>query len=824
MLKNYLTIAIRNLMKHKLYSAINVFGLALGMASCVLMILFVRDELAFDKHFENIDDLHRLQMTFKRPNGHSLDFATSSLPPLTYLQERSGEIEDSTYLFVWNTLITNGQKTSAEVINYVAPNYFSMFEFPLQRGDPSTALQEPGSIVISPKFAAKLFPGEDPMGKTFKVTRGKLDVTVTGILADALPRTHFNTQAFVSRDTVTSRAACALDPDWFHPYCAHIYFQLKDGASIEDVAQTLQTILAEDAPGYERLGQSWPGPQWAELSTTPVKDIHLRSKRMEEMSAGGDLSLVYIFSFLSILILVIACINFTNLATARATDRSREISIRKIVGAERRQIIVQLLGESILLASLSLVIAIALVEILLPGYNAIIGKELTFNYADEVGLLVALLALSIGVGFAGGMYPAFFLSSFRPVTVSKGVFANVDRHIFLRSSLVVVQFAITIGLMSATFIVYAQMNYSKSQALQFDHDSIVAIGLPTKGIKDGKPLLLVEALHTLDGVENVSMSEILPPTMVGSVMVRREGHDNEEMKVMGLASVDAQFFKVFGVDVIAGRNFSNEDLEVNADLYSTPTEEQPETWSHAIINEASLTYLGFGSAEGALNQTIEMGIERPDFVSNLKIVGVVPDANFASTRKETGPLIYHLNPSRFLAISMKLRDGNTEKSLHRIKTTWKEYYPKESPTLKFVDESYDKFYAQEAMRGKLFAGFSLLAMLIACLGLYGLASVAAERRTQEIGLRKVMGASVFDIVKLLVWQFSQPVLIANLIAWPIAYWAMKAWLSGFAYRVDLNPLSFFAATGITLFVAFATVTWHARRVAMAKPAETLRYE
>lgn len=243
MLKNYLTIALRNLMKHKLYSAINVFGLALGMASCVLMILFVRDELSFDKHFENVDDLHRLQMTFKRPNGHSLDFATSSLPPLTHLLDRSEGIKNSTYLFVWNTLVTNGEETSATVINYVAPDFFSMFDFPFQKGDPATAMKEPGSIVVSPDYAEYLFPGEDPMGKSFKVTRGKLPVTITGVLGDNLPRTHFNTEAFVSRETVRELGSCAQDADWFHPYCAHIYLQLKDDASIDDVSRSLQTKI-----------------------------------------------------------------------------------------------------------------------------------------------------------------------------------------------------------------------------------------------------------------------------------------------------------------------------------------------------------------------------------------------------------------------------------------------------------------------------------------------------------------------------------------------------------------------------------------------------
>lgn len=824
MLNNYLTIAIRNLMKHKLYSAINVCGLALGIASCVLMFLFVQDELSFDKHFENIDNLHRLQLTFKRPNGQSIDSATSVIPALQILEDTVDSIADTTYLYAWKSQINIDERSGFRTINYVAPNFFSMFEFPFRQGSPETALSEPSTAVISAKFAKALFRDEDPVGRKFTVTRKLLPVTVTGVLADEPPNTHFETEVFVSRATVGDDEACGGKDNWRYLFCAHSYILMKDGGDIEDVEIALPTIVEQHAPNYERLGKVWPGTDWIELSTIPVKDIHLYSKRREEMKAGGDMSLVYVFSFLSSLILLIACINFTNLATARATDRSREISIRKIVGAERRQIIVQILGESILLASVALVIAMSVVEVMLPWYNSVIGKELTFSYGSDFGLVAALLALSIVVGFVGGIYPAFFLSSFRPVTISKGVFANVDRHIFLRSSLVVVQFVISIGLMSATFIVYAQMNYSKTQALQFDRESILALKVMKEDGPEGKMDQLAEILRAVDGVENVSLSGLLPPSPVGAAIVTRAGFDDDKLKVVGLASVDSYFFDIYGVDLVAGRNFSNRPVKINEDVYHAPTEDAPESYSNAIINEASLPYLGFMSPEDALGKTFEMGSEKPNFVSHLKIIGVVPDANFASTRQAIGPVIYHMAPSHFYAVSLKLGGENTEETIHWIKKSWALLYPDATIEMQFVDESYDELYAREVTRGRLFAAFSLLAMLLACLGLYGLAAVAAERRTQEIGLRKVMGASVGDIIKLLVWQFSRPVLIANLIAWPLAFWVMQAWLSGFVFRIDLTPLPFFASTAITLFVAFATVTWHARKVAMAKPAETLRYE
>jgi putative ABC transport system permease protein len=824
MLKNYFIIAVRNFLKHKLYSAINVLGLALGMASCVLMILFVRDELSFDKHFEDGEDLYRLSLTLKRPNGQSMEPASSAIPALHRLQEESSDIIASTYLFSWETAINIDERSGIRKVNYVAPDFFSMFQFPFKKGDPAGALSEPNTAVISNRFAQTLYSGEDPIGKSFFVTRDRLPVTVTGVLSEDAPNTHFEAEVFVSRSTVGDSRPCDGEDNWFRS-CAFTYFKVAPGTDIEDVKMLLPRVIKKYAPPYQRLGRSWPGTDWLGLSIIAVKDIHFLSKRGGEMKAGGDLSLVYVFSFLSVLILVIACINFTNLATARATDRSREISIRKIVGAEKRQIVAQILGESILLASLALVIAISLVELLLPFYNEIIGKELTFSYANDVALMATLLSLSVVVGVVGGIYPAFFLSSFKPVTISKGAFANVDRHLFFRSTLVVIQFAISIGLMSATFVVYSQMNYARNQALQFDQKSVVAIKT-MKGSKNrAKVSLLLDVLEEVEGIGAISVSGNLPPLVGGEAApVRRPGFTTGDLNMVGLASVDPTFFDIYGIDVLEGRNFSVEGEDPEEDIFRAPTDEQPETWSHTVINEAAMKFLGFQSAEAAIGNYFDMGLASPSYVAHLRIIGVVPDSNFASTREEVPPLLYYMNPKKYYIISMKLDGEDTKATLKMIKSSWELFYPESMIELEFVDESYDKIYAQDAIRGRLFAGFSLLAMFIACLGLYGLASVAAERRTQEIGLRKVMGASVADIVRLLVWQFSRPVLMANLLAWPIAFWAMRAWLNGFAFHIDLTPTAFLASSLITLAVAFATVTWHARKVAMAKPADTLRYE
>lgn len=830
MLKNYLTIAVRNFMKHKLYSAINVLGLGLGMASCILMILFVRDELSYDRSFPNVDNTYRVQTSFVRPNGDRTDFATSVIHAIDILEAEVPEVEATQYMYAWQVRIAIGDRSGQRTVNFVAPDFFEMFPLAFLAGDPARALDGPNQAIISAELADRMFPGGQAMGRRF-ILEKDTEVVVTGILAPDQPNTHFETEVFVSRSTVGDSKACGGSTNW-NRYCAYTYVTLTPGTDPAILDAALPDIVERYAPPIERLGLSWKGSDWLRLSITPVKDIHLKSRRLEEMKPAGDLSLVYVFSFLAVLILIIACINFTNLATARASDRSQEISIRKIVGAERRQIFIQILGESVLLSSLALIIAFTIVEVSLPLYNEVIGKTLTFTYLEDWKLMAGLLAASVAVGFAGGTYPALFLSSFRPITLSKGVFANVDRHLFLRSTLVVIQFAISVGLMSATFVVYAQMNYARAQALHVKQGSILTLNVQKSVKSENRIEIFREIVTHIDGVDTFATSSFLPPREKGAGVVRRpmpedglHPRDPEEgVKVIEIASVDGQFFPTYGVDVVAGRLFDKAPLKYNIDRFDTPSPTNPETSASAVINESATRYLGFDSPQDAIGQTIDFGLQGPEFVTHMKVIGVVPDVNFASAREDVAPTMFYMEPSLNHAISILLDSRNTEETVKHIKLAWTAIFEDEPLRMQFVDESYDKLFAQEVVRGNLFAGFSLLAMFIACLGLYGLAAVSAERRTQEIGLRKVMGASVWDIVRLLVWQFSQPVLIANLIAWPIAFWAMRGWLNGFSSHVELTPAAFLAATAITVLVALATVTWHARKVAMAKPADTLRYE
>lgn len=826
MLKNYLVIATRNLMKHKLYSAINVLGLALGMASCILMVLFVRDELSFDRSFPGAEDIYRVHTSFIRAGGQARPMAHSVIQPIQILEREIPEVEQTQYVIVWDEGISLDERTGRYKINYVAPDFFAMFPLPFGEGNPDTALRERNTAVVSARLARAMYPDGSAVGRTFTVGK-ETEVIITGILSADMPNTHLETEIFVSRSTIGDDRACGGAEKW--DMCAYTYVQLRPGASQDLINAALPYITERYAPNIERLGKSWSGSELYNLDSIPLVDIHLKSKRVGEMKPNGDLSLVYVFSFLSLLILVIACINFANLATAHASDRSREISIRKISGAKKKHIVLQIMGESVLLSTLSLIIAISMIEVIMPFYNELIGKDLTFSYSSDKLLVAFLLILPVGVGVMGGIYPATFLSAFRPITLSKGVFANVDRHLMLRSVLVVAQFAISIALMCATFIVYAQMNFARSHALHLDHESILAIDVPRGEKFVGKNQQLRDILNGIEGIEKITSSSFLPPLLGESGIVRSHGtewtsQESDEIKVIGVASIDPNFLETYGIDLVAGRNFHSRPGMFEQDLFERPDNSRPETWATVIVNERTLDYLELGNPHSALGKVIDFGQKNSAFLSYMEIIGVIPDVALLGPQQKVEPWMFYMGPSWNQALSVKLTGSDTENTIKWIKKSWKSVYPGEHIKYRFVDESYDELYAQEITRGRLFAGFSLLAMFIACLGLYGLASVAAERRTQEISLRKVMGASVGDIIKLLVWQFSRPVLIANLIAWPIAFWAMQAWLAGFAFKVELTPTPFFASTAITLFVAFATVTWHARKVAMAKPAETLRYE
>lgn len=827
MLKNYFLIAVRNLNKRKLYSAINILGLALGMASCILMLMFVRDELSYDSHFPDLDNLYRIQTTVMPIDRDPSPYASAPTPVAAELLKDSDDVVAASWSLAWANPITVERDTDEtyvyphKLVHIVAPEFFDLFPFEFAYGSPESSLSEANQVVLSEEYARKFFGTDNPIGKTLTVGNDTL-VTVTGLIADNQPNTHIPTDILISRETIIAREMDfeKILTNWNSPF-SYIYVKLRDGADTAGVQALLDKYVVEKTVPFQRLDVTISGERWMKFEIVPVRNIHLRSDRIEEMVPPGDITLVYTFSALAVLVLIIACINFTNLTTARASDRGREIGIRKLVGAGRQQLIVQILGENIVISLVALTIAISVVELALPFYNEAIGKELMLNYLHDWPFMIGLLALAITLGFIGGLYPAFFLSAFHPINVLKGKLAGVDDRLIVRSSLVVVQFAISIGLMIATIIVFLQMNYARSIVLGFDEEKMLLLEDHMMS-EDPAAADIRKKIEAIPGVSSTSVSSFAPPyASDGFALIKKEDTDSTITTFLSIAYMDDAFFDVYGIDMKAGRGF---DRHIAQDWFEIPSDETPLTRASVVINEKAVKRLGFKSPRDALGKSFSMGMKQPGFEVITEIVGVIPDTNFGNARRPLTPVMYYMTGTKAKYLSIKCTGDQLDETMHKVKKIWHKHHHERPLSMRFASESYNQLYEQEVVRGKLFAGFSVMGIFIASLGLLGLSSITAERRTQEIGLRKVMGASVLDIISLLVWQFSRPILFANLLAWPIAYFIMSRWLDSFTYHIDPPFIAFIGAALLTLVVAWATVTIHASRVALEKPANALRYE
>lgn len=829
MLQNYLMVAFRNLLKHKLYSAINVTGLAVGLATCVLILLFVRNETNYDRFFTDSDRLYQVAFRAQLPGRQVDQFAASMLPLAPAMKEGLPEVEMTARVVQSNIVIKQSDESFSESVRAVDPDFFRMFDFTFLRGDRMTALDQPNSIVLTESKAKKYFKDQDALGQTLDIDGSGL-VKVTGVIQDMPSNTHFNLE-IIRPYAALGTALRELETNW-GGVCCETYLRLKPGTDVAALNARLPGWFKATAPtlttptGTIVLGDVF----------TPrirnVKDIHTEPM-MTSMRPATSYAEILTFSGVAVLVLAIASINFMNLATARATQRAREVSVRKVVGASRGQIIFQFIGESLLLTLIGLLIAMALVELVLPAYAAFLDKPLSFNLIADPLLGLALLGLALVVGIAGGAYPAFFLSSFNPARVLKGASSGVGGGSGrLRMVLVVVQFAISIALMVATAVVYGQLLYAQNKNLGFDKENTVILSGFPRGADRERQQTFVDMLGALDGVAAVAGATATPGDgNENNVGVRLPGETSDDMLLLRQVTVDWNYVKTMGLGLLAGRDF---DPARAADQVILPPpsenpDESPATAPGAvytgsvIVNEAGVKRLGFTSKEDALGKIFEATAD-DDGIIRLTIIGVVADFHFRSIHDPIVPAMFYVDNNRFSDVMVRVKGGDVSSTLARIETIWRDLYPNRPMQREFLDDRIQSLYVRETKTSQMFATFSALAILIACLGLFGLASFTAERRTKEIGLRKVLGASVTDIVRLLIWQFSKPVLAANLIAWPVAWYFMNEWLNGFSFRIDLNPLLFLAAGAVALAIAWATVGLHAARVARAKPVQALRYE
>jgi len=835
MIRNYLTVALRNLVKHRLYSAINIVGLAVGLAASILIGLFVRNELNHDSFFSHADRTYQVAMYAGLP-GREPEYTSSTMLPFAEaFRQGFPEVEATARILRQRSILQQGDAQFFELAMLADPTFLRLFDFPFLAGDRETALDDPSGIVLTRSMAQKYFGRDTPLGETLTLDN-QHTVRVTGVMEDLPANTHFEFGILLPYGSVAARNLRGLETNW-GALCCLTYVRFKEGTDVAAVEARLPEWIKATAPTFNTPQGAIVLGELFKPELRPLREIHLRPA-LGDMRLGTSPTEIVTFSAIAALVLAIASINFMNLATARATQRAREVSVRKVVGASRTQIVVQFIGESVLLTGLALLLALALVELMLPVYSGFLGKPLSFDYADPV-LLAMVVGAVVVVGILGGSYPAFFLSSFNPAKVLKGASSGTSGGSGrLRLALVVVQFAISIGLMVATAVVYGQLLYAQNKDLGFDKDNLLVLGgVGRRDIRDNQAAFM-EALRQQPGIVNVAGTNVVPGDGdEANTSVRMSGAPSDQMIVMRSDQVSVEFAATMGLRVVAGRDF---DRNRGADRVTrpdwqiqgnpTPASVDPEQGGTPItlegatlINQGAVKRLGLPSAEAAIGQVFEAS-DGPGSTQRLTIVGVVEDFHFRGVQEPIAPAFFTVDNGYNSEVMVRVAGGQVSTALESIDRTWREFFPNVPVQREFLDSRIQELYQRERTMSALFAAFAGLAIVIACLGLFGLASFTAERRTKEIGLRKVLGARTRDIVRLLVWQFSKPVLIANLIAWPVAAFGMHRWLSGFTYRIDLNPLLFLGAGLVALAIAWATVGLHAARVAQAKPVRALRYE
>jgi len=811
MLSNYIKIAWRNIVGNPLFSVINIVGLAIGLACCIIITMFVRYELSYDKHWQNADRTYRVTRDFF---GNNLKLARVAPPIAPLLQQDFAEVEDAIRLLQTEATISRGETRFRETQFIVAdPNIFDFFDLEFVSGDAETALVNPTNIVLTERAAQRYFGNEDPVGQTLNLMN-QVDVTVAAVIRDLPDNTHMEFQL------IGSMAAIPLmvGPEELESWGSNNYFtyiRLPAGYDPANLEAQFNDFLVRhwsaDAETSSALG----------LQLLP--DIHLTSDRESEWRVNGSIGSVYTFSAIALFVLLIACINFMNLTTARSTQRAREVGVRKVVGANRQQLITQFMGESIMLTAMAMLLAVAIVEIALPSFSAYLEKPLAFSLADP-GSLGLLLASMIIVGLFAGSYPALYLSKFRPVEVLKGP-ASGTGSALLRKSLVVFQFATSIALLIATGVVMAQMRYAQNMDLGFDKSRNLTSELPYfVDLWEVYEPLKAELESHPDILSAVYSSRVPSMGNNDGQGYIAEGEQIAMENFLGIANIkiDYQWFDHYDIEFVAGRPFRQNEMRIEQ-----PSDDNPVVNAAAILNVSAALRFGW-SPEEAIGKVIRTPESRElDKFIDRTIVGVVPDIHFSSLRDEMKATVYEEpSPNYARNISVKLAAGDHRAAIAHFEETWKRLLPNEPIFWQFLDDRFDALYRSEGRQAQMFGVFSAFAIFVATLGLFGLASFTTERRTKEIGIRKVMGASVKDIVILLTTDFTKLVLLANVIAWPLAYFFMKDWLNRFVYQAPFAEWAwlFVASALAALAVAWLTIALQASRAATARPVLALRYE
>ena len=793
MIKNYFKIAFRNLWRHRVFSFINIMGLAVGMTACFLIFLYVRFELSYDSFHSKADRIYRVVADIKTPTEVlNADRPAWAVPPNA--KEEFPEVESFVRITNDEVLVKKGDiKFQEKNSIWVDSSFFHVFDFKLLKGNPQTCLKDQFSVVFSESAAKKYFGKQDPMGQTLLLTGDNFPAKVTGIMKDIPENSQIKADILLSMTTITQKFAQGLDSQW-SSYGARAFLLLKNNTSATALQAKFPAFLEKRNGTEMKKSQMYPT-----LFLEPLKDVYLRSTR--DGHKAGNITNVYIFAIVAIFILLIACINFINLTTARSAERAKEVGIRKVVGALKTQLSKQFIGESIMLCLIAFVLTIFLSWLLLPVFNQLAGKTISQSIFENPAYIAVVFLAAVVIGFLAGIYPALVLSSFRPVTVLKGKFTTGTRGILLRKGLVVSQFTISIGLIIATIIVYNQMRYMRNQDLGFSKDQMIVMNTYGDPAKDA----FKQSLAGIPNVKSVATSSSVPGGGNEGAYSEIENRKGDlQVANLDLYFVDFDYINQFKIKVVAGRGFSRD--------FATDTTQA------MVLNEAAVKMFGYTSPQQAIGKRFKQwGREG-------KIIGIVKDFHFRSLQQPIKPLSMRIEPGGCNLVSANVSTTNLPGTLTAIETKWKTLIPNRPFSYFFLDEFFDQQYRTEERFGKLFLNFAVLAIFISCLGLLGLASYSTIQRTKEIGIRKVLGASTSNIVNLLSKDFLKLVAVSALIAFPIAWFSMHKWLEDFAYRIGLSWWVFLAAGILATLIALFTISFQAIKAAIANPVKSLRTE
>lgn len=798
MFQNYFKIAFRNLYKHKAYSAINILGLALGLTCVILILLFVKDELSYDSYHADKDRIYRIIAQYVGKT-QTQTFALGEHKRAPLIRTDIPELEEVTRIGNVGPTVQYGEKIIQENDFYIAdPNIFKVFTLPLIKGNPETALKDPFTVVINETASKKYFGNEDPIGKTITIL-DTVQLIVTAVMKDMPRQSHFHADFICSMGTDRAIYSDIVFQNWGE-LSMYTYVLAPPAMTREE--------LDERLAGFVKKHFSKEDANNIRYTAQPLTSIHLENYNAE-MEVNGDRSNVIIFTAIALATLLIAGINYTNLSTARSSLRAKEVGIRKTVGAKRMDLIGQFLGETFLFSFIALTLAILFSEMLLPVFNSVADRSLSLLDVMDLKFVSSLLLIVTAIGLLAGLYPAFFLSAFQPIAVLKGAIAKGAKGGLLRKIFVTSQFAVSVGLIAATVVVYQQLQFLKNRPLGYSPEQIIVVEMPTDAIQQQYESIK-ESFLSLPGVQSVSKTSKRLGGRLSSNLGFKSENVPEGMTSMQAVVIDHDFFKTINVPVVEGRDFSN----------SFPSDAE----NAFIINETAMKTLGWESAVGKRFETNTLNEKGTWSPKKGQIIGVIKDFHYEPLYRKIVPVVFYISPYWSGRFVIKIDSHNMPETLDALQKVWKRFAANQPFDYEFLDQRIQGLYVAQERFGKLISYFAGLAIVIACLGLFGLASFTAEQRTKEIGIRKVMGASVSTIVFLLAKDFLKLVLLAIVLATPLAYWAMDRWLMEFAYKIEPGMVFFVLSGLLALLIAFLTVSYQALKAATANPVNALKYE